>query len=67
MAELSCDFCGDAIKDEPLRRGSRVYCCEACAFEATRSSDCAGRRDSVMTEGTVPSGFPSSGKGETGA
>jgi hypothetical protein len=64
MAEPSCDFCGEAIEDEPLHRGSRVYCCEACAFEATRSSDCAGRRDSVMTEGTAAAAFPSNGKGK---
>jgi hypothetical protein len=64
MDELNCDFCGEAIEDEPLRRGSRVFCSEACAFEVTRSSDCAGRRDSVMTEVTAPSGFPPNGKGE---
>jgi hypothetical protein len=64
MGELSCDFCGEAIEDETLRRGSRVYCSEACAFEAMRSSDCAGRRDSVMTEGTAPPTFPWNGKGE---
>ena len=64
MAEPGCDFCGEAIGDEPLRRGSRVYCSEACAFEATRSADCAGRRDSVMTEGTAPPAFPLNGKGE---
>ena len=49
MAELTCDFCGEAIEDEPLRQGDRVYCSEACAFEATRSKDCAGRADSVMS------------------
>jgi hypothetical protein len=64
MAELGCDFCGEAIEDKPLHRGSRVYCSEACAFEATRSSDCAGRRDTVMTEGTAPLGFPLNGKVE---
>jgi hypothetical protein len=64
MDELSCDFCGEAIEDKPLRRGSKAYCSEACAFEATRSSDCAGRRNSVMTGVTVPFGLPSNGKGE---
>ncbi|MGD8968807.1 MAG: hypothetical protein PVI07_14975 [Anaerolineae bacterium] len=63
MPELSCDLCGEAIEEEPLRRGSRVYCSEACAFEATRSRDCAGRRDSVMREGTAQAGFPSNTKG----
>jgi hypothetical protein len=55
MAESKCDFCGEAIEGEPLRRGSRVYCSEACAFEATRSQDCAGRGDSVMSVPKVES------------
>ena len=52
VADVSCDYCGDVIEDEPIRRGSMVYCCEACAFEATRSKDCAGRGDSVMSHPT---------------
>jgi hypothetical protein len=50
MAELECDFCGEAIEDDPIHRGSKVYCCEACAFEATRSTDCAGSTSSVMNK-----------------
>lgn len=42
---LVCDYCGDKIVEEPIRRGSRVYCSEACVFEAGRSTDCAGRTD----------------------
>ena len=53
MAELRCDFCGEPIEDEPIRRGSKVYCSEACAFEATRGKDCAGRTDSVMSDRKV--------------
>ena len=48
MAELTCDFCDEPIEGEPIRRGSKVYCAEACACEATRSTDCAGRTNSVM-------------------
>lgn len=48
MTELKCDFCGDPIEGEPIRRGNRVYCCEACAFEAVRSKDCGGRGDSHL-------------------
>lgn len=46
--KLICDNCRDEIGpgDEPIRRGDRVYCCEACAFEAARSEDCSGRTDS---------------------
>lgn len=47
MAKIKCAFCGEVIEDEPVRRGSRVFCTEACAFEATRSRDCGGRADSV--------------------
>lgn len=52
MAERMCDFCGEPIGNEPIRRGDRVYCSEACAFEATRSKDCSGRIDSVMRSET---------------
>lgn len=47
MAKLKCDNCGEVIEGEPVRRGTLVYCTEACAFEATRSKDCGGRTDSV--------------------
>jgi hypothetical protein len=49
MGERRCDYCGDPIEGEPVRRGDRVYCSEACAFEATRSKDCGGRGDSVTS------------------
>lgn len=51
MTEKSvCDHCGEELPGEPIRRGSRVYCCEACAFEAARSKDCGGRTDSHIRE-----------------
>lgn len=40
-----CDNCGDEISGSAVRRGQRVYCSEACAFESSRSSDCSGRSD----------------------
>ena len=47
MAEvLICDKCHEEFESEPICRGSKVYCCEACAFEASRSIDCGGRADS---------------------
>jgi len=55
VGDMRCDFCRDAIEDEPIQRGSKVYCCEACAFEASRSTDCAGRGDSVMSQPKVAS------------
>lgn len=57
MPEPTCDFCGEPIEDKDggIRRGDRVYCCEACAFEATRSKDCTGRTDSVMKDSMVES------------
>ena len=51
MTETSiCDNCREEVEpgDEPIRRGERVYCCEACAYEATRSEDCGGRADSQV-------------------
>jgi hypothetical protein len=53
MTDTLCDFCGEEIGDDPVRRGNRTYCSEACAFEATRSTDCSGRTDTTMTEPIV--------------
>jgi hypothetical protein len=53
MAEVKCDFCGERIEDEPIRRGKQVFCTEACAFESTRSKDCGGRTDSVSAPSMV--------------
>jgi len=44
-----CDYCGDAIEGKAIERGERVYCCEACAFEDSRSTDCGGRSDSTIS------------------
>jgi hypothetical protein len=50
MKEVTkCDFCGDPIEADAVVRGERVYCCEACAFEASRSADCGGRSDSTIS------------------
>lgn len=49
MSQIRCDYCGDPIEGEPIRRGDRVYCSEACAFEAARSKDCSGRSDSTIS------------------
>ena len=46
MTKPVCDYCGEPIGEKPVRRGDLVYCCEACAFEASRSKDCGGRSDS---------------------
>ncbi len=53
MSEVLCDYCGESVDEAPIRRGQRVYCSEACAFEAKRSQDCSGRSDSVMSRGSV--------------
>lgn len=53
MSEVLCDYCGEPVGEDPIRRGQRVYCSEACAFEAKRSKDCSGRSDSVMSHGKV--------------
>ena len=45
---LECDFCSDEIEGEPIRKGARVYCCEACAFEGLRSKGCDDRPDSTV-------------------
>ena len=49
MSERICEYCGEPIEGETVRRGSRSYCSEACAFEASRSKDCSGRTDSPIS------------------
>ena len=53
VTEPKCDFCGDSIEDDVIRRGERVYCWQACAFEAGRSQDCGGRIDSHLHHSTA--------------
>ena len=48
-----CANCGEELPDEPIQRGSLVFCCEACAFEASRSKDCGGRADSHIREPVI--------------
>lgn len=48
-----CDNCREELPEDPIRRGNRVYCCEACAFEASRSHDCGGRTDSTISEPVI--------------
>ena len=55
MAERLCDFCGEPVDENPIQRGEMVYCSEACAFEAKRSTDCTGRTSSVITSKKVES------------
>jgi hypothetical protein len=50
---LICDFCGEEIQEESIQRGNKVYCCEACAFEASRGTDCGGRVDSTISQSIV--------------
>ena len=52
-SRLICDECGESLGDAPIRRGDKVYCCDACAFEAQRPADCGGRTDSVIPHPVV--------------
>ena len=45
VAKPVCAYCQEEVEGEPVQRGSKIYCCEACAFEGGRSVDCAGRSD----------------------
>jgi hypothetical protein len=54
MPETSvCDYCGDPIESDPIQQGSKVYCCEACAFEGSRSVDCGGRADTTIAQSNI--------------
>jgi hypothetical protein len=46
---LVCEYCHEEIEGEPIQRGALVFCCEACAFEASRSKDCGGRTDTHIS------------------
>lgn len=43
--QRTCAYCGEAIEGKGVQRGSTLYCSDACAFEGSRSKDCAGRTD----------------------
>jgi hypothetical protein len=49
MSVLLCANCGEEIEGEPVKRGTRLFCSAACAFEAARSVDCSGRTDVSQT------------------
>jgi hypothetical protein len=53
MGDSTCDFCGEGLEGEAIHRGSKVYCSDACAFEASRSADCGGRTDNVISKPVV--------------
>jgi len=46
---LQCANCGEEIEGEPVKRGTRLFCSAACAFESARSVDCSGRTDVSQT------------------
>lgn len=52
MTVLLCANCGEEIEGEPVKRGGRLFCSEACAFETARSVDCSGRTD--VSQVTTP-------------
>ncbi len=58
MSENQCAFCHEEIEGEPIRRGERLYCSEACAFEDLRSADCSGRPDSNIASPVVQKDWP---------
>lgn len=31
----TCAYCHEELPEEPVKRGNQLYCCEACAFEAS--------------------------------
>jgi len=53
VTEETCTYCGDPLDENAIRRGDMSYCCEACAFEASRSADCGGRTDSPFPSTTT--------------
>jgi len=51
--ETRCAYCGEELGTNPVHKGSKVYCCEACAYEAERSQDCSGRTDATVSASIV--------------
>jgi hypothetical protein len=54
-AKTKCAFCDEELGPNPVYRGEKAYCCEACAYEAARAADCAGRTDAAMSAPAVES------------
>jgi hypothetical protein len=40
-----CDHCHEELGDNPVHVGDKVYCTEACAFEAGRAQKCGEHTD----------------------
>ncbi len=40
-----CAYCHEEVEGAGIQRGPVLYCSEACAYEGSRSKDCAGRTD----------------------
>lgn len=55
-----CDYCKEPIEENPIKFGSKMYCSDACAFEATRSADCSGRTDSSSAPSVITHRAPGS-------
>lgn len=41
--KMKCAYCREEITDDPVRKRGKVFCCEACAFEANQAKACDGR------------------------
>lgn len=41
-------YCHEEVEGESIRKGDNIYCSEACAFEAGRSTGCDDRTDSTV-------------------
>ncbi len=37
---LTCGYCHEDIQDEPVMWKGKAYCCDACAFEASKRLGC---------------------------
>ncbi len=45
-----CAFCREEITGAPIKRGKKIYCCDACAFEdSLKINSMCGSRGSLET------------------
>ncbi len=42
--KLKCAYCGEEITGEPVKKGGKLYCSDACAFEGSQPKGCDGRQ-----------------------
>ncbi|MFH1484834.1 MAG: metallothionein [Chloroflexota bacterium] len=50
--KTKCAHCREEMTEEPIEVNGKVYCCEACAFEASQRTCCTCGRVCTTASGS---------------